>query len=269
MDFLKRSLAPLADEAWEEIDEQARRILQGNLSARRLDDFSGPHGLSFSAVNLGRVKTNRSQPIKGVKWGMREVLPLAEIRVPFSLDIWDLDDVARGGKTPDLSALEEAARQAAMFEECAVYSGLDTACIQGILAATGLKPTTLPKEAEDLPEVIENAVVSIQQAGIGGPYALVLGTEPYKMMMAGDRRGYPLRKRIIDILGTEPQWTPALEGGAVFSKRGGDYELTVGQDLAIGYHSHDKAKVHLYITESLTFRVLEENAAVALEKSSK
>lgn len=46
--------------------------------------------------------------------------------------------------------------------------------------------------------------------------------------------------------------------------RGGDFELVVGQDLSIGYLSHDAENVRLYIEESLTFRLLTPEAAVPL-----
>jgi uncharacterized linocin/CFP29 family protein len=46
--------------------------------------------------------------------------------------------------------------------------------------------------------------------------------------------------------------------------RGDDFELVVGQDLSIGYLSHDNAKVTLYLEESLTFRLLSPQAAVPL-----
>jgi uncharacterized linocin/CFP29 family protein len=64
-------------------------------------------------------------------------------------------------------------------------------------------------------------------------------------------------------------WAPAIQGGAVLlSVRGGDFELTVGQDLSIGYATHDRTDVELYLTESFTFRVLEEKAAIFLRRSS-
>ena len=59
-------------------------------------------------------------------------------------------------------------------------------------------------------------------------------------------------------------WTPALEGAAVVSLRGGDFELTVGQDLSIGYLEHDARRVRLYVQESFAFRVLSPQAAVPL-----
>ena len=49
------------------------------------------------------------------------------------------------------------------------------------------------------------------------------------------------------------------------SRRGGDFTLTVGQDLAIGYKGHSEREVELYFTESFTFRTQEAAAAVALE----
>ena len=57
-------------------------------------------------------------------------------------------------------------------------------------------------------------------------------------------------------------WSPVLQGGLLLSTRGGDFELTIGQDLAIGYAAHDRERVQLYLTESFTFRVLQPNAAV-------
>jgi uncharacterized linocin/CFP29 family protein len=50
----------------------------------------------------------------------------------------------------------------------------------------------------------------------------------------------------------------------VLSTRGGDFLLECGQDLAIGYDSHDADAVRLYIEESISFRVATPEAAVAL-----
>ncbi len=46
--------------------------------------------------------------------------------------------------------------------------------------------------------------------------------------------------------------------------RGGDYDLQVGQDLSIGYLSHDADSVQLYFQETLTFLVYTGEASVAL-----
>jgi len=263
-DLLRREMAPIADAAWKEIELQSSRTLKGNLSGRKLVDFCGPHGWQFAAVNLGRLDVSAGQEVDGVGWALHQVLPLVEIRVPFRLGIWDLDDVERGAKNPELGALTEAARKVAIFEETAIYRGFTGAGIKGMLEVARHPPVPLTHDRGQLTESVELALLAVQEAEIGGPFALVLGTEPYKWLMAGEANAYPLRERIKALVKGGIHWTPLLEGGAVLSRRGGDFELTVGQDLAIGYKQHNAQDVDLYYTESFTFRVLEPAAAVEL-----
>lgn len=264
-DILRRERAPLSEIAWKEIDLQATRILKGNLSGRKLVDFCGPHGWDFAAVNLGRLEVDHDEEIDGISWGLRKVLPLVEIRVPFSLRIWDLDDMARGAKTPDLRNLKEAARKVAHFEETAIYHGFASAAIEGMLGVSSHPPVPLSPDRTRMTESVEVALLAIQKAEIGGPYALVLGTEPFKWLMAGDPHAFPLRERILSLITGGIHWSPVLDGGAVLSRRGGDFELTVGQDLSIGYKLHDEHFVELYFAESFAFQVLEPDAAVELK----
>ena len=56
----------------------------------------------------------------------------------------------------------------------------------------------------------------------------------------------------------------AVNGAVVLSLRGGDFELTIGSDLSIGYQSHTDKVVRLYLIETMAFRVLTPEAAVAL-----
>ena len=50
----------------------------------------------------------------------------------------------------------------------------------------------------------------------------------------------------------------------MLSLRGGDFLFESGQDLSVGYDSHDAEAVELYIEESFSFRVATPEAAVAL-----
>ena len=52
---LLRSHAPISDSNWKLLDDEARDRLGVLLAARKLVDFSGPHGWEYSATNLGRV----------------------------------------------------------------------------------------------------------------------------------------------------------------------------------------------------------------------
>ncbi len=260
MDILKRSLAPITETAWNEIDQEAARTLKGNLAARTVVDFSGPCGWEKAAVNLGTLKEGQKELIKGVNWGIRQVQPLVELRVPFSLNIWDLDNLDRGSQAPDLEPVDEAARKIALFEETALFHGLADLEIPGICQAAG-KPVNLPKDPAKMLPAFEQGLLTLQQAGVNGPYQLVLGTDAYQAVMAGDDKSYPLSRRIKELVGSDIKWSPVLEAGVIISRRGGDYVFTSGQDHTIGYHSHTTKTVNLFLTESFTFQVLEPAAA--------
>src|SRR6266704_2130717 len=74
----------------------------------------------------------------------------------------------------------------------------------------------------------------------------------------------PAEGDIARVLDGEIIWAPAIEGAFLLSTRGGDFELRIGQDLSIGYLSHDAASIQLYFQESLTFLVFTSEAVVAL-----
>jgi len=267
-DLLKRGLAPLTEEAWQEIDETAGRVLRSHLSARTVVDFNGPHGWDLAVVNLGRLALGKTDPADGVPWGTRTCLPLVEARIPCTVDQMEIDSVSRGSQDPDLSALEDAARKLARFEERAVYLGFKDGGIEGIIPASDHKAIKLDDKPDHYAQGVAEAVKMLGLAGVGGPYTLVLGTELYYPLMQAGKGGYPPRRIIRDLLGGEIVWSPVLEGGVVLSTRGGDFELTVGQDLSVGYASHDRDKIELFLAESFTFRVLDPAAAVELKPGS-
>ena len=59
-------------------------------------------------------------------------------------------------------------------------------------------------------------------------------------------------------------WAPAITGAFVLTTRGGDFGLYLGEDVSIGYLSHDDKKVRLYLQETFTFILLTTEAAVAI-----
>lgn len=265
VDILKRALAPITSEAWAEIDRVAKRTLEPYLSVRRVVDFSGPHGWTMAALNLGRLEVPENHTVGGVTWGTRMVLPLVEVRIPFSLEIFELDNVSRGAQDANLQPLEYAAIQAATFEENAVYRGFEAGGIDGILKVALHESIPLPPDPTHYPETVAQATLALKKAGVEGPYNLVVGQEAYKILRRGIVGGHRLLSVVEDmLLGGGVHWSSALTGGLLLSARGGDFELTVGQDISIGYSSHDRHKVDLFFTESFAFRVLDPAAAVAL-----
>ena len=59
-------------------------------------------------------------------------------------------------------------------------------------------------------------------------------------------------------------WAPAVNGAVVLSTRGDDFELTCGEDMALGYAAHGPDTVELFLEESIGFRVLTPEAAVPM-----
>ncbi|MFW5737793.1 MAG: encapsulin [Spirochaetota bacterium] len=55
-----------------------------------------------------------------------------------------------------------------------------------------------------------------------------------------------------------------MENLYVVSSRGGDLELTLGQDFTLGFSHADKDGVTLELFESFSFRVLEPRAYVTI-----
>ena len=265
MDLLKRNLAPLLPEAWAAVDDEARRVLTLNLAGRKLVDFSGPFGWKFASVNTGKLVLLEDAIAPEVKAGIREVQPLVELRTPIFLNLMELDSVARGATAPDLGAVVEAAERIARAEDNALFHGYAAGKIRGIVESSPHDPITVAG-AQDWPRAVGAAKEKLKDAGVGGPYALALGIAAYDEITAGGQDGYPLRKRIDSLLSGPLVWAPSLTGAVLVSTRGGDFELTVGQDLSIGYAFHDRDTVELYLAESFTFRVLEPAAAVALTR---
>lgn len=264
IDLLRRDLAPLTPEAWKEVDKTAARVLKTLLTARTVVDFSGPHGWELGAVNLGRLQLARQPGPREIPWGTRTVQPLIELRVPFTLSQAELDYISRGAKDIDFSPLEEAAQRIAWFEDNAIYRGFAEGNIAGILSQSQHDPVPLPGRGEEYPAAVAKCVEALRLAGIPGPYALVLAAGPFFTLMQSGERGFLPQRIVRDLIGGEILMSSALEGGVLLSTADEHFEMTVGQDLAVGYATHDRQNVELFLTESFTFRVLEPAAAVAL-----
>ena len=68
-----------------------------------------------------------------------------------------------------------------------------------------------------------------------------------------------------ELIDGEIVWAPAIKGGFILSTRGGDYKMSIGQDISIGYLSHTEETVKLYLQESFTFQFYTSEAVVSLE----
>jgi uncharacterized linocin/CFP29 family protein len=265
MNHLLRGLAPLTDSEWKAIDDEAKQTLKMNLAARRLVDFSGPHGWQSSSINIGRADNVAQELRPGVETRRRRVQTLIELRAPFELSREELDIISRGGRDPDLRPVTEAARSIAIAENQAVFNGYEAGHITGIFELAQGSALTLTDDYARYPESVAEALSKLRNLGVDGPYGIALGPRCYvgltETTTSGGYRVYDHVKRLLN----DPLvWTPGIDGAIVLSMRGGDFELTVGEDFSIGYLSHTASSVRLYVQESLTFRVLTAEAAVPM-----
>lgn len=261
MNILKKSLAPLTDEAWEEVKSEAEKVFKATMTARNFVDIDGPYGFDFSAVSTGRLYTPENQSKSGVNYGIRQVLPLIEVRKPFTLDIWELDNLSRGAKDADIDNMMKAAEEIALFEENIIYNGFDQGETKGLLKGSEHKSVTTPEDPEEFLKVVAGQVIRLKQAYVNGPYTLIVSEKVWKKLVKLTE-GYPFTKQLDKILGGSIIVNHNLNKSLLVSEQGGDYELVIGQDISIGYDSHDSEKVKLYFTESFTFRILSPEAIV-------
>jgi uncharacterized linocin/CFP29 family protein len=243
MNHLLRAHAPISDGVWKELDEEATERLTPALAARKLVDFSGPHGWEYSATTLGRVNPLASPPCQGVTGLQRRVLPLVEVRADFELSRAELRDADRGAEDADYEPLDKAAHQIAVSENVAVFHGW-TGAMEGITECTPHDKIPLGQDTAGYPAAVADAVERLLSAGITGPYGLALGREQYRLVAeTGENGGYPLLDHLRKILDGPLVWAPGVQGAVVVSLRGG---------------------VRLYLEQSFSFHVATPEAAVAL-----
>jgi uncharacterized linocin/CFP29 family protein len=267
MNNLYRELAPINESAWAQIEEEAARTLKRYLAARRVVDVKGPGGSMLSAVGTGHLR-NVEAPGDGIIARQREVKALVELRVPFQLDRQAIDDIERGANDSDWQPLKDAAKKIAFAEDRAVFEGYAAASIEGIRKGSSNRPMTLPPDVVHYPDVIAEALAQLRLAGVNGPYSVLLGADAYTALSEASDHGYPVIQHIERLVNEEIVWAAAIDGAFVLTKRGGDFELHLGQDVSIGYLSHTDKVVSLYLQESMTFLMLTSEASVAIAPAS-
>jgi uncharacterized linocin/CFP29 family protein len=263
MNNLHRELAPISDAAWAEIEEETTRTLKRYLAGRRVVDVPAPGGVGLPAVATGHLVPIAS-PAEHILARQREVKALVELRVPFELTRAAIDDVDRGSDDSDWQPAKDAAQKIAFAEDRAIFNGYPAASIQGIREATNNPIMTLPTDVREYPDAVAQALSQLRLVGVNGPYSVLLGAKAYTELAETRDHGYPVLEHVKRIVDGNIIWAPAIEGAFVLTTRGGDFELSIGQDISIGYLSHTDEVVRLYLQESFTFRPLTSEASVVL-----
>lgn len=263
MNRLRRELAPITDAAWAEIEEQARRLLSNAMSLRRVVDVVGPYGPELGAVAKGRLRVPNEQPESSVRVGVNRVQPLIEARVPFELNLWELDNAVRGARDIDLGPLENACWDLVQFEETAIYGGYSPAELEALTELTQQERASYGGELASFLDALVQGIARLRQSMVEGPYALVAPDAVWRYL-SSVVDGRPLRRNVEYLLGGPVIFSPFIPEAMLVSLRGGDLELVLGEDVSIGFESVGTQAVRLYLTESFTFRVLDPQVLLFL-----
>ncbi|WP_047396337.1 family 1 encapsulin nanocompartment shell protein [Cetobacterium sp. ZOR0034] len=258
MDFLKKELAPISANVWKDIEDRAREVLTTQLSARRFVKVTGPVGVGNGGLNTGRLAIHKKDDLA---YGVYKIQPFVENRITFTLNRWELDNLDRGAKDIDYTNLDEALKKAAKFEEEAIYFGLDEACIVGLLKDES-KLIEFGKTEEETIKNLMYGVSKLRNTGFAkGPYALVVGLEKYIYLNMVNLNN-PLVKRLEKILGMPVIVSNNITGALLLPYDDENIELVLAEDFSLGYQGHCNKEVELFVTETFTFRIIDDTKVV-------
>ncbi len=264
MDILKQSLAPVSEEAWQEIKSEAKRFLSAHLSARKFIEVVGPRGWDYGAVTVGRLDIPGSQSNDGVIYGINRVQPLVEPRIRFQLNLWELDNLTRGAKDIDLDSMEQAAIKFAEFEEKTIYYGLKNASIKGLKECNTEGKLVFPDQIKDLLSTVSQGITRLVNSSIGGPYALIVSPEKWQRI-SSHFEGYPLKTQLEKLLGGPVILSNFIKEAFLAPANASELNLVLGQDISIGYESHNEKEVRLFFTESFTLQIHDPATIIVIE----
>jgi uncharacterized linocin/CFP29 family protein len=262
MEWLRRNAAPLSEKVWKEVDNIAGSMFKQAVVARRIVDFDGPRGWNHVATQLGTFKPAKTPRSSGkVRFLVPDVMLLTELRADFAIPWADIDIFERVGPTLESKSIEDAAREMALAEDALLFYGSSTN--PGLLSSHDTPRVALSDWSQQGRLVVDllTAVEKLDTLGIKGPYEAVLSPHHYYsyLRQTGEGGVYPAAKQL-GIVIAKVYNSPAIEGAALFSTRGGDFLITVGGDFTIGYRAHDETAVHLFCVETVAAQVLTPEA---------
>jgi uncharacterized linocin/CFP29 family protein len=266
MDTLRREAAPLSDRVWKEIDEAVGQSARHVLTARRVATFDGPHGWDqLVASKLGTMLPCQTREGKATVC-RPEVVLLAEVRAEFSIPWTAIEVFERGATRLDTRHAEEAAREVGLAEDRLALYGEP---MGGGFLTSNDSPRVRTGDWKTPGRMIADALKAVEildTRGIGGPYELVLSpTRYFEYLQAEGDHGYPAARQLREVVAGVHRSLVVREAGAVFSVRGGDFMLSVGGDLSVGYRLHERDAVHLFCVETLGAQLVTPDAVCLLD----
>jgi len=262
MEWLRRHAPSLSEKVWNAIDETAASMFKQTVVARRIADFEGPKGWGHVATQLGTFKSVSGKQGSGkVRLSVPEVMLLTELRAEFSLPWSAIDIFERVGPPLESEQIEEAAREIALAEDRLVFFGNSSNA--GLLTShqsprVALSDWSLPGRM--LTDLL-SAVEKLDETGVKGPYEAVVSPTHYYsyLRQTGEGGSYPAAKQL-GIVIEKVYSSPVIDGAVLFTTRGGDFLITVGGDLTVGYRAHDDTSIHLFCVETISAQLMTPKA---------
>jgi uncharacterized linocin/CFP29 family protein len=256
---------PLAEAVWNGLAEAMMATARHALAARRVATFDGPRGWEHVASQLGVMTTCATREGLAAVC-LPDVALLAEIRADFHLPWAAVRAFERGAPALDTSEVEKAAHEVALAEDRIAFYGEPVG--HGFLTSPDsprVRRGEWSRPGQAVRDLV-SAVAALDGLGVAGPYEAVLPPAAYYAYhQATAEGGAPARALLKGVLAAVHRSEVIRGGGAVFSTRGGDFILTVGGDLTLGYAYHDRDAVHLFCAETVTPRLVTPTAVCLFE----
>ena len=249
------SVGPFGAELWTAIEEAAISAARDLLSARRILNVEGPHGLGLTTVETGKEESVPSPGDNGVQTVVSRLLPVPFIYQPFVFSTRLIAAATEMHQPLNMKPVEDAAQAVAVREEELLYSGLPDQQLPGLLTVKGRNThtggdwTNLDQVLDDLIE----AVNILDSKGYRGPYGVALAPALYNNLF----RHYPgtelLQIQHIERLCTRGIVKAAIAGGVVVAPDVGP--IVLGQDLQVTYVNPGPAHYNFAVSESLALKI--------------
>lgn len=265
MKFLNREEAPLSQEMWALIDQTLMGLLAKRLKIRSVVDFDEGYDFTTDAVATGKVRALPST--MSVKIGLREPLPMMELRYDFSVPKSTLDAMKRDIEDFDDTPLRRAANAFGAAENGMILEGIDAAASPGLLG-TLTQPALKASGARELMAAAARSLGMFNNEFVDGPFRLLVSSATFAQLVVEAEGGETMKQKIENIFGAGAVViTDAIgdDKALVISQRGGDFIFYSGLDVHVGYDSESEEALNFFLLESGAFRVINPEAAVRID----
>ena len=235
MNNLYRDLAPITEAAWEEIELEATRTFKRHIAGRRVVDVSEPGGPITAAVSTGRLLDVKPHPPTAWLPNCGRANPLSGLgfRLPCRATRSTTSSAVR--RTPTGTRSKPRPRSWRSSRIVPSSRATPPRRSTAFVAAAPTRRWRCPRIPATCPTSISQALTALRLAGVDGPYSVLLSADVYTGVSETTEHGYPIREHLNRLVDGDIIWAPAIDGAMVLTTRGGDFDLQLGTDVAIGY----------------------------------